>query len=148
MESHKLVLMSGLSVVPDQPQSFVYTVPVECKVDLSATEPHVHHVMYVGGCGIPGKVGIKKVLLEVVEVESLWREGVWSCHQVLGGWGWDSGLDLLRCQLRSPVTTAAHIYIIWRPNDKKQSNRRLELCFKTPIILQPICKVLEMLMYI
>ena len=118
MVSHKLVVMSGLSVVPDQLQSFVYicTVPVECKVDLSTTEPHVHHVVYVGGCGIPGKVGIQKVLLEVVEVESLWREGVWSCHQVLGGWRWDGGLNLLRCQLRSPVTTAAHIYI-WRPKE-------------------------------
>ena len=73
------------------------SVPVQCKVDLSTTEPHIHHVVYVGRCGIPGKVGVQKVLLKVVEVESLRRQGVWSCHQVLGGRGWDGGLDLLRC---------------------------------------------------
>ena len=71
------------------------SIPVESEVDLCPTEPHVHHVMNVNGRGIASKVGVQEVLLKVVEVESLRREGVRACHLVLWGRGGDHGLDLL-----------------------------------------------------
>ena len=86
-------------------------VPVQGQVDLGSAKPHVHHVMYVGGSSIAGKVGIQKVLLEIVEMESLRREGVRPCHLVFWGRGRDGGLDLLGRELRSSrpsVTTVVH----------------------------------------
>ena len=70
-------------------------IPVQSQVDLSTAKPHVHHIVYVGGSGIAGKVSIQEVLLKIVEMESLGRESVRPCHLVFWGRGGDGGLDLL-----------------------------------------------------
>ena len=96
----------------------VHELPVQCQIDLCPAETHVHHVMDVGGRGIAGKVSVQKVLLKVVEVEPLGREGVRPRDLVLGGRGGNSGLDLLRRQLGPsanclPVPIAVHVYRIY-----------------------------------